>query len=181
MSKKVMVPIVLGTEPAEAVIIIDILRRAGITVIIASESDIATCARDIKIIPEKIFPEIVEEKFDAIIIPGGRQGVSILSECVAFREILTAHFKNGGIIGAVCAAPTLLWEWKIYEKDTEFTSHPVVKDVFPSDRYCDHSPCVSGKIITGSGMGTTCAFALKMVEILADKAACEHVAKGICM
>ena len=174
-----MVPITSGTEPGEAVLIVDILRYAGISVVIASDNNITTCERNIKIIPEKTFHDIEEEHFDAIIIPGGMQGVSLLSSCLSFREILTEHYRNGGIIGAVCAAPTLLVDWKLYEKDTIFTSHPDVKKGFPQDRYSTLSPTVSGRIITGGGLGTVCEFAVKMVEILTDRDTAIAVADSI--
>jgi len=51
MAVNVLVPIAQGTEDMEAVIVIDLLRRAGINVKIAGESNIITCARGVKIYP----------------------------------------------------------------------------------------------------------------------------------
>ena len=75
MSKKVLVPIAQGTEEMEAVIIIDMLRRAGVKVIVAGANNIITCSRGVKIIPDKYFSDIDEDDtFDAIVIPGGKEG-----------------------------------------------------------------------------------------------------------
>ena len=52
VSKKILVPIAQGTEEMEAVIIIDMMRRAGFKVIVAAENEIITCSRGIKIIPD---------------------------------------------------------------------------------------------------------------------------------
>ncbi len=71
-TNEVLVLISYGTEDMEAVIIIDILRRAGILVRVAGENEIITCAYGIKIIPDVLFDDLIEEEFfDAIIIPGG--------------------------------------------------------------------------------------------------------------
>ncbi|HRK59204.1 MAG TPA: DJ-1/PfpI family protein, partial [Candidatus Kapabacteria bacterium] len=48
----VLVLIAHGTEEMEAVIVTDILRRAGLSVIVAGDNEIVTCSRGVRIIPD---------------------------------------------------------------------------------------------------------------------------------
>ena len=49
MTKKVLVPIADGTEEIEAVCIIDVLRRAGAEVVVASVGEkTVTCSRELR-------------------------------------------------------------------------------------------------------------------------------------
>ena len=55
-SKKVLVPIADGSEEMEAVVVIDVLRRAGADVIVAStgpETQVQ-CSRGVKIVADKV-------------------------------------------------------------------------------------------------------------------------------
>lgn len=71
-AKTVLVPIGNGSEEMEAVTIIDVMRRAGASVIVASvESDLTVkCSRDIKIVADALMTQIAEEEeFDLIVLP----------------------------------------------------------------------------------------------------------------
>jgi 4-methyl-5(b-hydroxyethyl)-thiazole monophosphate biosynthesis len=57
MSKKVLVPIADGTEEIEAVCIIDVLRRAGASVTVASVDELqVTASRGVKLVADKLTP-----------------------------------------------------------------------------------------------------------------------------
>ncbi|MBI3258688.1 MAG: DJ-1/PfpI family protein [Ignavibacteriae bacterium] len=49
-----------GAEEMETVIIIDILRRAGVSVRVAGENEIVTCSRGVKIIPDVLFDDVLD-------------------------------------------------------------------------------------------------------------------------
>lgn len=70
-AKTVLVPIGNGSEEMEAVTIIDVMRRAGASVTVASvESDLTVkCSRDIKIVADALMTQIAEEEFDLIVLP----------------------------------------------------------------------------------------------------------------
>ena len=92
MDVKILVPVANGTEDMEAAIIIDMLRRAGIQVKVAGENEIITCARGIKLIPDLLLESINEDdEYDAIVIPGGQQGVFNLNRNEYLLSILKKH------------------------------------------------------------------------------------------
>ena len=68
---QVLVPIANGSEEMEAVIITDVLRRAGMKVTLASvEDDISIeASRSVKIIADKLIWDVKHSPFDIIILP----------------------------------------------------------------------------------------------------------------
>ncbi len=176
MAKTVMVPIAQGTEEMEAVIIIDLLRRAGLRVDVVGEANITTCSRGIKIIPDMFYEDIDENTiYDAIILPGGKQGVENLYRNTNLQDILSKHYENNGIIGAICAAPTLLYDLKLLKANTSLTSHPSVQSVFENYNYSENNVVISNAIITSRGAGTAIDFALQLIDILADSETADRV------
>ena len=89
MDLKVFIPIAQGSEELEAVTIIDLLRRAGLKVIVAAQHDIVTCSRAVKIIPDVLFRDIEDDfECDAIVIPGGTEGTENLMKSKTVEELL---------------------------------------------------------------------------------------------
>lgn len=70
-SHKVLLPIAEGTEPMEAVIIADVLRRAGADVTVASASaSLSVLARhDVKIVADALVSDVVGTSFDLVALP----------------------------------------------------------------------------------------------------------------
>jgi len=70
-SHKVLLPIANGSEPMEAVIIVDVLRRAGADVTVASDSaNLSVLARhDVKILADASVSDVAGTSFDLVAIP----------------------------------------------------------------------------------------------------------------
>ncbi len=184
MSKKVLVPIASGSEEMEAVVIIDLLRRSGCLVIVAGESELITCSRGVKIVPDKLIDQIDEnEEFDAIVLPGGGPGTERLSENEHLNNLLKNHSENNKLTGAICAAPTILHKNNLLKESDKITSHPGVKLQLIKYVYTENTVETSRHFFTSRGAGTTIQFSLKIIEKLydkekADKIAAEIVYKG---
>lgn len=177
---KILVPIANGSEEMEVVIIIDILRRAGLNVIIAGESDIITCSRNIKIIPDILITNLnPETKYDAIILPGGLIGTKNLLSNSIIKDLLIRHKKANLLIGAICAAPTILAEHKILNPNQKITSHPSCKNQLSSYNYSDDHVVFDNNIITSRGAGTAFDFSLKVIEYFFDKKKAIEIANSI--
>ena len=75
----VLVPLANGVEEMEAVIIIDVLRRAQWTVVSAGIDDgVITASRGVRLLPDKPWAEIDPAAFEILMIPGGGPGVERL-------------------------------------------------------------------------------------------------------
>jgi DJ-1 family protein len=181
MDIKALVPIAQGTEDAEAVIIIDLLRRAGISVKVAGENQIVTCARGMKMIPDMTLYQLEDVmRFEAVVIPGGSEGVDNLSDNERLASLVPVLASKGALIGAVCAAPLVLDAFKILKPETRLTSHPSVRmHLDKKYQYSEESVVVDGRIVTSRGIGTTIPFTLKIIEILAGKQTSDKIASDI--
>jgi 4-methyl-5(b-hydroxyethyl)-thiazole monophosphate biosynthesis len=178
---KVLVPIAQGTEEMEAVTIIDILRRAKISVKLAGENEIITCSRGLKVIPDILLDSIEDDdEFDAIIIPGGIEGVNNLRNHDIFNDVLLRHNKKEKFIGAICAAPIILYSAKIISKDTKITCNPLVANQLEGFDILESPVVLHENIITSQGAGTAIEFSLKIVELLVNKETAQNIAKSIC-
>ncbi len=69
--KKVLVPVANGTEEMEAVIVIDVLRRAGAHVTVASveSGHEVVCSRNVKLVADVLIKDCTERQFDLIACP----------------------------------------------------------------------------------------------------------------
>ena len=66
-----------GLEECEALLCVDILRRAGVEVTIAAvgKEHIVTSARQVNVVADALAEELDYAQFDACILPGGIPGV----------------------------------------------------------------------------------------------------------
>jgi protein DJ-1 len=180
MESQILVPIASGTEEMEAVIIVDMLRRAGFSVILAGENELITCSRGVKILPDKLIDNIEsKEVFKAIVIPGGGTGVLNLSDNDQLRKIMEYNFSQNSLIGAICAAPTLLQTFKLINSDTELTSHPSVENELSQFNYKHENVVVYNNIITSRGAGTAFEFILEVIRILKGQEIVDKITKDI--
>ncbi len=180
MDKSILVPISSGTEEIEAVVIIDLLRRAGISVKVAGENEIITCSRKVRILPDIFIENITQDmKFDGIVIPGGGSGVKHLSENNHLIDIIKTHYKNGALIGAICAAPIIFSIHKFIDKNTILTSHPSVRPELSEFKYIEQAVVVDKNIITSRGAGTSIQFTLTIIEMLGGQELANKIANDI--
>ena len=130
MDKNVLIAIAQGSEDIEVAVPVDMLRRAGITVKVAGETDIITCSRGLKLIPDLLLQEIDDDViFDALIIPGGNEGTYRLTNNEYLFKIIKRHIENGKIIAAICAGPLVLHDNKFLPATMSLTSHPSVSHI----------------------------------------------------
>jgi DJ-1 family protein len=177
----VLIPIAQGTEEMEVVIIIDILRRAKLLVKVAGENEIVTCAHGLKIIPDKLIDNIDDDEFyDALIIPGGLEGVNNLRNNEYFIDILKRHNRKEIFIGAICAAPLILSSAKILKSNHKITSHPSIREQLSSFEITEDAVVIDENIITSKGAGTALEFSLKIVELLINLETAQNISKSIC-
>jgi len=179
MSKKVLVPIADGTEEIEAVVIIDILRRAGANVTVAGLTENVKCSRNVKIKADIVLDSIRDDAdFDLIVLPGGGKGVENLIKSNKLRTIIENN-RLKSLIAAICAAPLILDKFGIITRELHFTSHPSVKSRFTHGHYSDGTVVISNNVITSRGAGTAFEFALALVEQLYGKSMAEEISDDI--
>ncbi|EMJ96938.1 MULTISPECIES: DJ-1 family glyoxalase III [unclassified Leptospira] len=174
---KVLVPFADGMEEMEAVIVVDVLRRAGIEVVSAGiSSNIILASRGIKLVSDSLLSEIDPSNFDMIVLPGGNQGTKNLNADPLVSEILKKFKKEDRWIGAICAAPNVLLTHNILQ-DQKFTAFP--GSVPSNEKYTGSRLELSDKILTSIGPGSAFEFSLKIVELLSGVEKRKEVEKNL--
>ncbi|XP_031497824.1 protein DJ-1 homolog C isoform X2 [Nymphaea colorata] len=164
--KKVLVPIGLGTEEMEAAILIDILRRAGARVTLASvEPQMEVKASwGVTLVADALISACELEVFDLVVLPGGMPGSARLRDCQVLEKIVRKHAEEKRLYGAICAAPAIaLQAWGLLKKK-KVTGHPAFLDKLPTFWRVKSNVQVSGEVTTSRGPGTAVEFALSLVE-----------------
>ena len=177
MTKKVLVPVAKGFEEIEALTAVDILRRAGASVVIAGlTGEGAVVGRsNISVVPDKGLDEaLAEAPYDLIALPGGLPNAYSLRDDARLRDALEAQAERGGLLAAICAAPVALAAAGVLDGKKK-TSHPAVKNEMPSDGYSEDRVVVDGTVITSRGPGTAMEFAFALVRALSGDAKVEEI------
>lgn len=167
---RVLVPIAPGVEEIEAVTVIDVLRRAGAEVTVAGLVDgVIEASRGVKLVADVALDAVLDVAFDAVVLPGGLGGTNRLRADPRIRAILERSRRAGSLIGAVCAAPTVLWDAGLLE-GKRATSHPSVLDVLTGARTSEERVVIDDGIVTSRGAGTSMEFALALARLLVGEA-----------
>ncbi|XP_047342553.1 protein DJ-1 homolog B-like [Impatiens glandulifera] len=183
-ARKVLVPIANGTEPLEAVVIIDVLRRAGTDVTVASvekQLQVDAC-HGIKIVADALVSDCADTVFDLISLPGGLPGSTTLKDCEILEKIVKKQALDGRLYSAICAAPAVaLGSWGLLngKKCTCYpsfmeqlsSSGTVVEDIVQQD----------GNVVTSRGPGTVMEFSVALIEQLLGKDKADEVSGPLVM
>lgn len=176
---RVLVPVANGTEEMEAVITIDLLRRAQWNVTATGVDDgPITASRGVRLMPDKVWREINPGDFDVLMIPGGMPGVERFLQFEPLLDMIRAFDAAGKWIGAVCAAPLTLQAAGIL-KGRKATCHPGVAARLTATKRLDERTVVDGRIVTSQGAGTTFEFALTVIRLVDGPEKAKAIADSI--
>ncbi len=174
-----LVPLIDGFEEIEAIAIIDLLRRAEIEVITAGVTQaLVTGSHGICVAADRLLADVAGREFDAVALPGG-PGTPGLGRHPLVREIVARHAARGKVVGAICAAPSILAELGLLE-GRRAVCHPSVEGKMAGAILCADPVAVDGPLITSRGAGTAVAFGLALVEALAGAETARDLARRIC-
>ncbi|KAK6588789.1 hypothetical protein RS030_2232 [Cryptosporidium xiaoi] len=180
MSKKVLVAVAGGFEEIEFISPVDVLRRAGLNVVIGvSGSSLEVVGANGVSIKGDVFLSELSAEFDAIVCPGGMGCASTLGADKHFLELLKETKKRGKLIAAICASPVLVLEKNGLLSDIEkATCYPSMASELSRPDLSD-DVCVCSNVITSKAPGTSIQFALKIVETLCGIGPAQSVAEMI--
>ena len=170
VSWRALVPIAEGSEELEAVTIIDLLRRAGIEVTVASlDGKAVTCSRGTRLLPDTSLESVLRNDFDLIALPGGLPGADRLASDERLLAKIRQMDSQQRLVGAICAAPKVLKKAGVLESRNA-TSFPGVLEAEGHEE-SGEAWTRDGHIITSRGPGTAMDFALALIGVLcgADK------------
>lgn len=195
--KRVLVPIADGTEEMEAVIVADVLRRAGAEVTLASVEEKGrkevVCSRGVRIVADASISEVEELFFDAVVLPGGMPGAERLRDCGRLSALLERHRAKAAegaasssdqiILAAICAAPQVVFDapGRRILDGKRATAHPAFSSKLRDASASSSRVVVDGNVVTSRGPGTAFEFALCLVERLFGREKATEVAGPMVM
>ncbi|MEQ1814764.1 MAG: DJ-1 family glyoxalase III [Candidatus Nitrotoga sp.] len=166
---RVLVPLAEGCEEIEAVSVINILRRAGVEVVVAGLNvKPVRGSRGVIFLADVDLDTALQKDYDMIVLPGGQPGVNNLKADMRVINIVQRMVAQNKFVTAICAAPSVLATAGVLEKKRA-TSFPGALDIFPNVLLQQQAIVEDGKIITSRGPGTAMDFALVLVERLCGK------------
>ena len=185
-AKEVLVFAANGSEEIETIGTVDVLRRAGLHVVLASVHDTKeiVMSRGVHVLTDATLTEVLksypQHTWDAVVVPGGMPGARNIASCKDAQTITAEQHKAGRLVAAICAAPAVvLLPWGILDDpNTHATCHPGFeahlrdKGVFEEGVRVS----VSQNVVTSRGPGTAVEFALALVEILCGAETAKKVA-----
>ena len=177
---RVLLPLADGFEDIEAITVVDVLRRGGVEVVLASIHDRleVRSAQGITMKADARFADVADEDYEAIVLPGGGEGTENLKNSDALIRRLQRQNDEDRLLCAICAGPTVLVEAGVIADGLHVTCYPTCQ--MELDRPWSPAPVVAdGNIITGQAPGSAMLFALVVLQTLAGELVVGKVARGL--
>lgn len=177
--KTALVLFASGSEELEAVTLINILRRAGVTVTLAGlTSGALRGARGVMIQPDTTLDAVLHDSFDMLVLPGGQPGTRNLRSDTRVSKLAQQMFQQGRYLAAICAAPSVLAAAGLLSGKSA-TCFPTCLDEFPDVNLQTSAIVEDGNLLTSRGPGTAMDFALLLAERLVGKSKRDEVEAGL--
>lgn len=167
MAKKVIAYTANGMEEVECLAVVDVLRRAGIEVVMTSITDDirVTGSHKITIEADALIKDVDPSQADMLFLPGGMPGTTNLGACEQVTEALKQAAADGRRVAAICAAPSVLGDLHILE-GKKATCYPGFEPRLSGAEYVHDGVVTDGNITTARGMGYAVALGLELVKVL---------------
>lgn len=180
-AKRVLVALADGCEDVETASVVDVCRRAGLAVTLASVEPgraLCTLSRGLVVQADALLDDAASAAasaapYDLVALPGGMPGAERLAASAALRRLLVEQHAAGRLVAALCASPTVVLLPLGLLAGRAATAHPA----FSGRLVAAGCPAASvagrvvrdGHLITSRGPGTSLEFALCCVESLLGK------------
>lgn len=180
MNKNIAIFLAPGFEEIEAVTILDVLRRAELSVELFGVGDgsFIEGSHGITVVIDKDVEKFQATDFKMLVLPGGMPASTTLASSDVVLKALRDVYEQGDYIAAICAAPLALSSAGLIGGRV-VTAYPGIEDKLGNAIYTGKYVEVDGRIITGSGPGSAMAFSLQLVEVLVGKEKADSVANQL--
>lgn len=178
--KKAVILLAQGTEEVEALVPVDLLRRAGIKVTMASITGKLeiTGSHNITIKTDVLLDTINERDYDMLILPGGMPGTLNLQEDLGVQKLIMNFYESGKYLAAICAAPKIYGGMGLLKR-RKATCYPGYEEELSGAQIVYDEVVEDGQFITSRGLGTAIPFSLKLIESLISKDVANEIAEKV--
>ena len=177
-----MVYVLLGTgfEETEAIVPVDLMRRAGIEVLtVGVNGKTVFGGHGIGIEADITLDQMDLTDLEMIVLPGGLGGVASVRASQPAMDALAFAFDNDKYVAAICAGPTVLADLRITD-GKRAVCYPGCEGSMGSANILPDAPCVQdGKLITGASAGCAIPFGLALIAALKGNDAAQAIKEQI--
>lgn len=159
-----------GFEETEAIVPIDLLRRAGKKVITVGVGDnLIKGSHGIHVLADIIPQEVhLTDELEMIVLPGGMPGTLNLEKSEYVQAAIDYCVENNKYIGAICAAPSILGHKGLLKGKTA-VCYEGFETQLDGAVIGSESVAEDGIFITARGAGVAVEFGLKLIEKVHSK------------
>ena len=117
---KGLILLVNGFEESEAIITIDLLRRANIEIDLVSltNSLTVTSSGNITVSCDKLYSITKLEDYNFLVIPGGKAVFNYHLDSIVTKEIVDYFMSKNLVVAAICAAPMILGKYGYLKEES---------------------------------------------------------------
>ena len=179
-----LIPVAQGNEDIEVIALIDVLRRGGLQVVVASldEQEVVTLMKGTRLVVDAALQSVIDQPWDVIAVPGGIPGAMNLADSSPLRERLQRQHLSGGVVAGICLAPALVLKPAgVLEAMETVTGNPLAirtsQQSWPADQFTSllgsnfdpKARVISDqqqRIVLSQTPGTAIEFAIAIVRML---------------
>lgn len=167
---KVYIALADGFEIAEAMLPLDILKRARIEVstVSISENFIVVSSNGVQVQADCLLSKGDFSDADMLFLPGGMPGALNLAACEPLAALIREYHAQGKWLAAICAAPMVFGQMGLLDGE-EATCYPGFEDKLLGAKLVKRTAVQSGKMLTGCGAGAAFALGHLMASVLVSK------------
>ena len=177
-----MVYVLLGTgfEEVEAIAPVDLMRRAGISVLtVGVTGKTVYGGHNIGIEADITLEEMDLTDLEMVVLPGGLGGVASARASKQALDAIRFAWDNGKFVAAICAGPTVLADLHITD-GKQVTCYPGCERDMGRAKMIPGVPCVrDGNLITGTSAGCAIPFGLALIEAMKGPETAKTIAEQI--
>lgn len=178
--KKVFIFMANGTEEIEALTVVDLLRRAGISIstVSVNNAEYITGSHGITVKTDMGIDDVIWDDACMLVLPGGMPGTNKLMDCEILCEKLKEFSEEGRYVAAICAAPSILGVNGLLE-GKKATCYPGFEEKLLGAEYVEEPVVKDGNTITSRGLGTAIEFSAAIISAVADEETAENILEKV--
>lgn len=169
-----------GYEEIEALTVVDVCRRLGITIDMVSVTDEMEVESSHRIVVkmDKTLSQLQFGEYDMLLLPGGMPGTTNLEACEPLMKQIDEFYANGKYVGAICAAPSIFGH-RGFLKGRRACCYPSFESHLEGATVTKGPVEIDGNVITSCGMGTALDFGLAVAGLLVGEEEAQKLAEKI--
>ena len=179
MVPSVLVLLAEGFEEIEAITPIDLLRRGGAKVTVASVGETLAIhgSHGVVVMTDALLSDCTDD-YDCVVCPGGGMGSKNLA---ASFDVLQACIKTAqnGVVAAICAAPAVVLGKTGLLTNKRVTGYPGSEKECEDLVFENEKVITDGFLITAQAAGSAMEFALAIIARLFDENTAKKIAEQV--